>query len=79
MMTFHLADSGVLRPERGDVVQFGITSAEHPGTYEFARTVQGPLQRDMLTCRIWAHVRVYCVARRARILWLIGACEVRYG
>ncbi len=35
-MTFLLAETGVLRPERGDVVLFANTSAEHPGTYAFS-------------------------------------------
>ena len=35
-LTFMLAEAGVLRPSRGDAVLFANTSAEHPGTYEFA-------------------------------------------
>ena len=33
---FSLAEAGALRPERGDVVLFANTSAEHPATWEFA-------------------------------------------
>ena len=35
-LALSLAEAGALRPERGDVVLFANTSAEHPGTYEFA-------------------------------------------
>ena len=39
MMTLSLAEAGLLRAERGDVVLFANTTAEHPGTYEFAKQV----------------------------------------
>lgn len=35
-LAFMAAEEGLLRPERGDVLLFANTSAEHPGTYEFA-------------------------------------------
>ena len=35
-LAFMAAEEGLLRPERGDLVLFANTSAEHPGTYEFA-------------------------------------------
>ncbi len=35
-LAFMAAEEGLLQPERGDVVLFANTSAEHPGTYEFA-------------------------------------------
>ena len=35
-MAIALAESGSLKPERGDVVLFANTSAEHLGTYDFA-------------------------------------------
>lgn len=34
-MVIRLAEGGYLKPERGDVVLFANTSAEHPGTYDF--------------------------------------------
>jgi len=37
MMLIALLDQGLLKPERGDVVLFNNTSAEHPATYEFVR------------------------------------------
>lgn len=38
-MTLRLASDGVLQHDRGDVVLFANTTAEHPGTYEFTRDV----------------------------------------
>lgn len=35
MMLFKLLEADLLKPERGDVVIFNNTSAEHPKTYEF--------------------------------------------
>lgn len=35
-LTFMAAEEGLLDPGRGDIVLFANTSAEHPGTYEFA-------------------------------------------
>ena len=39
LMTLQLASEGLLQQDRGDVVLFANTTAEHPGTYEFARSV----------------------------------------
>ena len=39
LMTLQLAADGLLRSDRGDVVLFANTTAEHPGTYEFASRV----------------------------------------
>ncbi len=45
-LAFRLAEAGALRPERGDVILFANTSAEHPGTYEFAAECKLRLERD---------------------------------
>ena len=45
-LAFLLAEAKLLRPERGDVVLFANTSAEHPGTYSFARECKGRLEGD---------------------------------
>lgn len=37
MMLMTLLEKNILKPERGDVVVFNNTSAEHPKTYEFIR------------------------------------------
>lgn len=39
LMTLQLASEGLLQQDRGDVVLFANTTAEHPGSYEFARNV----------------------------------------
>lgn len=53
MMTFLLADTGTLRPERGDVVLFGNTSAEHPGTYDFARECKDRIEDEYGLPFLW--------------------------
>ena len=45
-LAFLLAESGTLRPERGDAILFANTSAEHPGTYAFARRCKALLESD---------------------------------
>ena len=45
-LVFSLAEAGALRPERGDVVLFANTSAEHPGTWEFAAECCERLERE---------------------------------
>ena len=52
-MTLHLAEAGALRPERGDVVLFGNTSAEHPGTWEFAAECCDRLESDFGLPCLW--------------------------
>ena len=38
MLLFMLLEGGLLKPERGDVIVFNNTSAEHPATYQFTAT-----------------------------------------
>ncbi len=45
-MTFMAAEEGLLSPERGDAVLFANTSAEHPGTYEFAAACKERLESE---------------------------------
>lgn len=45
-LTFMSAEQGLLNPERGDIVLFANTSAEHPGTYEFAARCKEKLETD---------------------------------
>ena len=40
MMLFQLLRQKSLKPERGDVIVFNNTSAEHPATYEFTRQMK---------------------------------------
>ena len=53
MMTFQLAEAGVLRPDRGDVVLFANTSAEHPGTYAFTNECKERLEREYGLPFLW--------------------------
>ena len=53
MMAFQLAELGALRRERGDVVLFANTSAEHPGTYAFARECKERLEREYGLPFLW--------------------------
>lgn len=46
MMLMLLLQSGLLDPDRGDVVIFNNTSAEHPNTYEFVRRCKTITERD---------------------------------
>ena len=52
-MTFLLADAGILRPERGDLVLFANTSAEHPGTYAFASACKRRFERKYGIPFLW--------------------------
>ena len=45
-LTFMAADRGLLDPERGDIVLFANTSAEHPGTYDFATRCKEQLETN---------------------------------
>ena len=69
MMTFRLAEAGALRPERGDVVLFANTSAEHPGTYAFTRECKERLEREYRLP--FPLVRV--LHRRRRVAWGVYA------
>ncbi len=44
MMLFVLCEAGLLHAERGDVVVFNNTSAEHPATYEFVRQCKAAVE-----------------------------------
>ena len=52
-LTFMAAEEGLLRPERGDAVVFANTSAEHPGTYEFAARCKERLEADYGLPCLW--------------------------
>ena len=45
-LAFMAAAEGLLQPERGDLVLFANTSAEHPGTYEFAARCKERLEAE---------------------------------
>ena len=52
-LVFSLAEAGALRPERGDVVLFANTSAEHPGTWEFAAECCARLEQQYDLPCLW--------------------------
>ena len=52
-MALSLAESGALDAARGDVVLFANTSAEHPGTWEFAAACSSLLERDYGLPCLW--------------------------
>ncbi len=52
-LTFMAAKEGLLKPERGDAVLFANTSAEHPGTYEFAATCKERLEKEFNLPCFW--------------------------
>lgn len=45
-LTCMMAEAGLLQAERGDVVLFANTSAEHPGTYTFTAECKRRLEQD---------------------------------
>ncbi len=58
-----LAEAGMLDPERGDVVLFANTSAEHPGTYDFAAAVSRHLETEHNLPVLWFE---FCTVEDAR-------------
>lgn len=52
-MAFLLSEEGLLRSERGDLVLFANTTAEHPGTYAFARECTRRLEGDFGLPVLW--------------------------
>ena len=62
-MSLMAARSGLLDPDRGDVVLFANTSAEHPSTYEFADLVCSELEGEHGIPCLWYE---FCTVER---LW----------
>lgn len=52
-VAFMAAEEGLLRAERGDLILFANTSAEHPGTYEFAARCKQRLEDDFGLPFLW--------------------------
>ncbi len=52
-MVLRLAERGHLKPERGDVVLFANTSAEHPGTYDFTAKCTELLEQEYALPVFW--------------------------
>lgn len=52
-LAFMAAEEGLIRPERGDLLLFANTSAEHPGTYEFAAECKQRIEREYGLPFLW--------------------------
>ena len=52
-LLFMAAEEGLLNASRGDVVLFANTSAEHPGTYEFAAECKRRIEADFGLPVLW--------------------------
>lgn len=63
-MVISLARAGLLDPVRGDVVLFANTTAEHPETYDFARSVCAEVEATSGVPCLWYEYCTYETAAR---------------
>lgn len=70
MLLFILLESGLLKAERGDVVVFNNTSAEHPKTYEFVKQCKRVVERRYKIPFFWVEHQTYEDARRGEYVRL---------
>ena len=54
-----LLRQGELRPERGDVIVFNNTSAEHPATYDFTRKMKELAEKEYNIPFFWIEYQTY--------------------
>ena len=59
LMLFTLLESGLLDSDRGDVIVFNNTSAEHPATYEFARHCKQVVEERYQIPFLWIEFQTY--------------------
>ena len=59
MLLLLLLENGILKPERGDVVVFNNTSAEHPATYEFVREFKALAEGEYGVPFLWTEFQTY--------------------
>ena len=59
MLLFTLLENGILKPERGDVVIFNNTSAEHPATYEFVARCKERTEKEYGIPFLWTEFQTY--------------------
>ncbi len=59
MMLIELLKQKTLKPERGDVIVFNNTSAEHPATYEFARKMKALAEEKYNIPFFWIEYQTY--------------------
>lgn len=70
MLLFILLEAGLLKAERGDVVVFNNTSAEHPKTYEFVKQCKRVVERRYKIPFFWVEHQTYEDARRGEYVRL---------
>ncbi len=63
MLLFMLLEGGLLKPERGDVVVFNNTSAEHPETYHFTAKCKCIVEEQYGIPFFWVQFQTYEDAR----------------
>lgn len=63
LLLFVVLESGLLRADRGDVVIFNNTSAEHPETYRFARECKQRVEEGYGIPFFWIEFQTYEDAR----------------
>ena len=63
MLLFVLLEGGLLKPERGDVVVFNNTSAEHPETYHYAAKCKRVVEERYGIPFFWVEFQTYEDAR----------------
>ena len=66
LLLFVVLESGLLRAERGDVVIFNNTSAEHPETYRFARECKQRVEEGYGIPFFWLEFQTYEDARNGQ-------------
>ena len=59
MLLFTLLEKGLLNAERGDVVVFNNTSAEHPATYAFVRECKSVCEKKYGIPFLWTEFQTY--------------------
>ena len=59
MMLMELLKQKALKPERGDVIVFNNTSAEHPATYEFTRKMKALAEEEHNIPFFWVEYQTY--------------------
>ncbi len=59
MMLMELLRKKTLKPERGDVIVFNNTSAEHPATYEFSRKMKALAEKKYNIPFFWIEYQTY--------------------
>ncbi len=70
MLLFVLLEAGLLKAERGDVVVFNNTSAEHPETYNFVRQCKQLVETRYSIPFFWVEFQTYEDARNGEYIRL---------